>query len=168
MYYELGIMNKKIVKIGAFIFGLAVISAGCAKTPSPAPINETADISLYANKLLVKNIPLNVQVVSSAADMAQGLSDRKSLKEDQGMLFDFKQSTVPDFWMKNMNFNLDLIWISQNKIAAITADVPAPSGNNQKLPVYSPPSPVNLVLEVNAGWAKKNNIAVGDEVKLLP
>ena len=80
------------------------------------------------------------------------------------MLFDFKQSTQPSFWMKDMNFSLDLIWISQNKIAGVTENVPAPSNKNQKLPLYSPPSPIDQVLEVNAGWAKKNNIAVGDEV----
>ena len=95
---------------------------------------------------------------------------RKSMADNQGMLFEFSPPSQPAFWMKQMNFNLDFIWIKNNKIIFITENVPAPVRINSQLrihlPLYYPPSTVDEVLEVNAGWAKKNNIAVGDEVKL--
>ena len=103
--------------------------------------------------------------------MQLGLSDRLSMAEDQGMLFDFGTPQMPEFWMNDMNFPLDFLWINSGKIIGVTADAPAaprnPDGsfNDSNLPLYPPPSPVDEVIEVNAGWAQKNSIAVGDAVR---
>ena len=103
--------------------------------------------------------------------MEQGLSGRPELTDEQGMLFDFdSKETTPSFWMKDMKFNLDFVWINNNKIVGITPDVLAPIENSklkiENLPTYFPPSPVTWVLEINSGWAKKNHLQVGDDVKL--
>jgi uncharacterized membrane protein (UPF0127 family) len=94
------------------------------------------------------------------------------MDQDQGMLFDFGQgaSTDTGFWMPDMKFNLDFIWIKNNKVIGITSNVPAPASPTTpllSLPVYYPPSPIDRQVEVNAGWAKKNNITIGDNVTLL-
>jgi uncharacterized membrane protein (UPF0127 family) len=107
-----------------------------------------------------------VEIVSSAADMDKGLSGRASMQDSEGMLFDFGTSTATGFWMKDMRFGLDLVWISNGKIIGITKNIPAPQSPDNNLPIYYPPSPTDKVLEVNAGWAEKNNIAVGDVVNL--
>jgi uncharacterized membrane protein (UPF0127 family) len=88
------------------------------------------------------------------------------------MLFDFGDNAEvrPGFWMPDMNFNLDFIWIDQNQVVGITPNVPKPSSPDaatSTLPIYYPPSPVNWVVEVNAGWAEANKIKTGDEVKLI-
>jgi uncharacterized membrane protein (UPF0127 family) len=152
-----------------FFTGLMFLAAACNNpqaskiTPAPSPAYN------YDQQLQVGSETLSVEIATSTAAMQQGLSDRISMDQDEGMLFDFGKgvSAYPSFWMKDMDFNLDFIWISQNKIVGITPDAAATSTDDKNLPYYYPPSAVNEVLEVNAGWAKKNNITVGDNVKLI-
>ncbi len=116
-----------------------------------------------------------VEIADTPRTEAQGLSDRASMENSQGMLFDFGSDAAvdPAFWMPDMKFNLDMIWIYKNKVIGITANVPAPScqlsavGCQKNLPLYYPPSPVNWVVEVNAGWTAENKIKTGDEVRLI-
>ena len=100
--------------------------------------------------------------------MQEGLSGRPGLTNDQGMLFDFGSLQNPSFWMKDMKFNLDFVWIANGKIIYITKNVSAPPAGTSdgQLKLYNSPSPVDWVLEVSAGWADGNKIKIGDEVRL--
>jgi uncharacterized membrane protein (UPF0127 family) len=159
---------KKII----LILCLLVLATACKRPSIPQPSNLPP---LSLSSLQISGKTLQVEIKKTREEMQQGLSDRKSLDENHGMLFDFtaedKNGTSPAFWMKGMQFNLDLIWIYKNKIIGITTDVPAPKdgcsvpSQTCKLPNYYPPSPTDWVLEVNAGWTKKNNIAVGDSAE---
>ncbi len=134
---------------------------------SPTQIASTSPVfDKYDHDLKVGGRDLAVQIVTTPADMQEGLSDRPSMGTDQGMLFDFGRDLLPGFWMPRMHFNLDLIWINSGKIIGITPDAPAPKSPEQKLPLYYPPAPVDRVLEVNAGWAAANKIKTGDAVRL--
>ena len=64
---------------------------------------------------------------------------------------------------------LDIIWIGNGKIVKIDENVPAPVAgtSDSKLLNYSPGSPIDYVLEVNAGFSDKNNFKVGDLVIVL-
>jgi uncharacterized membrane protein (UPF0127 family) len=88
------------------------------------------------------------------------------MEDDQGMLFDFTGSsrTKPGFWMKDMRFALDFIWIDGNNIVGITPRIQPGVDANGQLPLYYPPAPVTQVLEVNAGWSAAHGIKVGDAV----
>ncbi len=134
----------------------------------------------YGTRLKVGSKIILVEVAKTSDEMKQGLSGREKLSDNQGMLFDFGQgaSQTPGFWMKDMNFSLDFIWIKDKKIIGITPNVPAP-GKNLKpfdklragseiknLKLYYPPSSVDSVLEINAGWTEKNHITNGDVVDL--
>jgi hypothetical protein len=67
--------------------------------------------------------------------------------------------------MKNMNFPLDIIWISENmKIVDISADI-APETYPQS---FSSKTPASYVLEINAGLTDKYSLKIGDIVKLKP
>ncbi len=104
-----------------------------------------------------------VFTVDIAADFdhwRQGLSDRPSLKEGSGMLFVFPDKQVRWFWMKNMHFPLDIIWIKDDQVVHISRNLP-PEGEKPKN-TYSSLLPVNYVLEINAGEGSK--IKVGDTV----
>ena len=74
---------------------------------------------------------------------------------------------APRIWMKGMRFPLDLVWIDDDRVVDVTADVPDQPGTpDAQLPIYSPSQPANRVLEVNAGWAKRNGVQPGDRVRL--
>lgn len=100
-----------------------------------------------------------VEVVSSASDMALGLAKYVRLENDQGMLFDFQTKASPSFWMKNMKFDIDMVWISDNAVVAVGRGYAA-----TPLTLVNPPSPVDQVLEVN----QNSGIKVGDRVKINP
>jgi uncharacterized membrane protein (UPF0127 family) len=151
--------------------GLMMLCAGCSQqntynqksNTSPAPPSYD-----YSNKLQVGNQTLFVEIVKTPAQMRQGLSDRLSMEDSQGMLFDFGRTpNGTSFWMKDMKFDLDFIWITDGKIIGITSNVGRPNSPNDPLPTYNSPMPVTWVLEVNAGWAERNKIKTGDLVRLI-
>lgn len=133
--------------------GIILLSSACAGKINP-----------YASAITVGKKTVYAQIVTSPAEMSLGLSGRQGLNADQGMLFDFKSSQRPGFWMKDMNFDLDFIWISQNKIIGFTQNVPRPAAADSNLPVYYPSGNIDMVLEVNSGWVEKNGVKAGDLV----
>ena len=69
---------------------------------------------------------VKVEVVSKTYDLERGLMYRTSLDQDKGMLFVFTFNDRHQFWMKNMHFDLDILWIStQGRIVYIGQNIPA-------------------------------------------
>lgn len=121
------------------------------------------DISDKANSYLtINNLRIPVEVVDTPEKRTLGLSYRESLASDSGMLFVMPGRRVSSFWMKEMRFPLDIIWIDGDKIVNLSQDLPP--GGPQPKNSYSSLYPVDQVLEVNAGFAEKNGIKVGDQV----
>ncbi|TSC89609.1 MAG: hypothetical protein G01um10143_99 [Parcubacteria group bacterium Gr01-1014_3] len=106
-----------------------------------------------------------VQIVDDQRSRAQGLSGRKELGSDEGMLFVFEDQGFHSFWMRGMEFPLDFIWITDGRVVGIERDAPPDSSSDPR--AYFPPEPIDNVLEINAGMAKISNIKAGDEVYLL-
>lgn len=129
-------------------------------------LSETSSQKAEVMQLGEKNI--NVEIVKSPEDLAKGLSGRDSLPVEQGMLFVMSKNSVPSFWMKDMKFPLDIIWINDNQVIEVSKNVSAPSGGTsaQDLPRYRPTKPIDYVLEVNEGFADKNGIKDGTAVVL--
>ena len=86
----------------------------------------------------------------------KGLSGRASLPPDYGMIFLYEDKDIPEFWMKDVLFPLDIIWIDDGVIIDIHENVPPPNPNtpDNQLELYSPKQPITMVLEVNAGVVK--------------
>lgn len=105
---------------------------------------------------------LNVEVVNTPVSRNQGLSDREEIGSD-GMLFVFPGKGVAQFWMKDMNFDLDFIWIADGKVVEITRNVQAPQPGIplSELTTYQPSQPMEMMLEVRAGDTEKWGIKVG-------
>ncbi len=116
------------------------------------------------NVVRIDNKEIKVVLAKNEAEWERGLSGKPGLGENEGMLFIFPGTAVRKFWMKDMNFNLDIIWIRDNRIIKISKNLPREGDQPKK--IYSSDRPVNYVIEVNAGWTDRNNIKVGDEVKM--
>ena len=108
----------------------------------------------------------DVEVATTMVEQACGLSGREGLGDNQGMFFVFGSGSTQSFWMKDMTFALDMIWISGGKVAGIAQNVPPPQPHAMlwQLKIYTSPPNVDKVLEVNAGTVAKNGIQVGDAV----
>jgi uncharacterized protein len=95
------------------------------------------------------------------------LSNRVAIGSD-GMLFVFPKKAKPSIWMKDMNFNLDLIWINDGEIIGFNLDVskPKPTQTLSDLLIYQPDSAVNVVLETQSGFVQEYGLQIGDKLKL--
>lgn len=91
---------------------------------------------------------------------AHGLMFVRSLPADFGMLFIYEQPRIVGMWMKNTVLSLDMLFIrADGTIANIAYDTEPGS-----LQTISSDEPVSGVLELNAGTAKRLNLAPGDKV----
>lgn len=105
---------------------------------------------------------IKVEVAQNIEEKEKGLSGRAGLPEGTGMLFVFPKPDDYGFWMKNMNFPIDIIWIGRDfKIVDISTEI-SPSTFPK---TFLPKEPAQFVLEVNSGWAEQNKVAVGDRVE---
>lgn len=110
----------------------------------------------------IRDQVFKVKLAVTAAEKEKGLGYRDNLALDTGMLFLFQEKTQHTFWMKGMRFPLDIIWILDDRIIDITHNAPVATTGEQTS--YTPKSPANKVLEINAGLARKYGIQVGDTV----
>lgn len=107
-----------------------------------------------------------VKVAETDKEKQIGLSETKKLGEKNGMLFIFSKPDKYSFWMRGMNFPIDIIYIKDNEVVDIIENVPAPTSSNANLPIYQPKSSADKVLEVNSGIAKKYNITKGTKIEV--
>ncbi len=118
---------------------------------SAAPLNREMEINL------------RLEIADSESERSQGLSGRESLADDTGMLFIFDSPSYPGFWMKDMHFALDFVWINSDwQIVQIDRDV-QPDTYPQ---IFTPNSAVRYVLEINSGKANELGLEVSDVIKL--
>lgn len=121
-----------------------------------------------------------VELAKNEEERSQGLSGKDKLKVynhgevlvTEGMLFAFEKEQVLSFWMKDMNFDLDMIWLDENyKIMKITRNVKASSyheedPNSRETFTNDIDTLAKYVLEINAGLSDKLDINVGDKLRM--
>ena len=125
-------------------------------------------------KVCLKDVCVQAEIAGTDAQRQKGLMFREGLPENEGMLFVFEKEARYSFWMKNMRFPLDIIWIDKDKrIADIKTNVPAckeiyesfAGGNREKsCESFTPYGNALYVLEVNAGFTQKHGIKIGEKV----
>jgi hypothetical protein len=115
--------------------------------------------------VLDERVRVSVDIVDTPALRARGLSGRPGLAPEQGMLFLFEAPRIQSFWMKDMRFEIDILWIRDGRIVSITPDVPLPA-SPRELPQYRSPVPCDVVLEVRAGAARRWGLLLGDSVRV--
>lgn len=90
-----------------------------------------------------------VAVACQEADRERGLSGRPRLAAGEGMWFVLPEPGLHGFWMKDMAFAIDLVWVTPELRVAGSARL-SPCGDGP-CPIHTPPEPVAYVLEINAG-----------------
>lgn len=127
-------------------------------------LSQNENPPLTTTQIRVGKTTFTVELAVTALEEMRGLSFRANLAEGAGMLFEFSPS-IQNFWMKDMNFPIDIIWIANNKVVGFAQNAkPQPGVPLWGLTIYSSPDDVNQVLEVNAGIVAKDNITIGDAV----
>ena len=110
---------------------------------------------------------VKVELALTPIERERGLSGRSGLKENKGMLFVFPKSGNYPFWMKGMNFPIDIIWLDEErKIIYIKKDARPELYPESYGPDVSK-AYAKYVLEVSSGFSENNNLKVGDKVEFL-
>lgn len=91
---------------------------------------------------------------------------RETINWDQAMLFVFEKEGKQAFWMKNVRFPIDILWLDRNKrIVHIEKNVPP--CRKDPCPTYSPSLEALYVLELKAGSVKRHNLKLFDKVDFI-
>jgi uncharacterized protein len=145
-------MNSLKLTIGLLIFSIALTA--CGQLPSSTTVT-------------IKDRIFIVDIVDDQASRQQGLSGRDFLAANQGMLFIFPDQQKRSFWMKDMNFSIDIVWLQGDVVIGWETDLPVPLPQlTVEPPIYESPEPVNQVLELPAGTLKDLDIQLGDMINI--
>ena len=101
-----------------------------------------------------------VEIADDQRETQLGLMFRRSMADDEGMLFDFGAEEPRSFWMRNTYIPLDMLFIKADGTIDSIAERTTPLSDK------SVPSkgPVRYVLEINGGLSDMLGIAAGDTV----
>lgn len=119
-----------------------------------------------STQVTVKDLVIQAKIADESKKHQAGLANYASLALSDGMLFVFDKSGSYTFWMKNVGFAIDIIWIDETKkIVDIAPNVPPePDKGEKELTRYRPKSNAKYVLEINAGLSALHNLQIGDQV----
>ncbi len=119
--------------------------------------------SLDNEKINIKigETSVRVDVVDTPEERNRGLSGKNVLEDGEGMLFVFENPGIYGFWMKDMNFAIDIIWIGEDKKVLGVERGVSPSSFPT---VFYPPSEILYALEVPATFSDTTNIKVGQSM----
>ncbi len=106
---------------------------------------------------------IDVQLADSASERELGLSYREGLGDNEGMLFVFDTPGKYGFWMKDMNFPIDMVWFSANGQAVYIEENVATSTYPK---AFTNSSSAQYVLELGAGEAREHGLYLGTKVDL--
>jgi uncharacterized protein len=132
------------------------VAAGKSTLPGQVlPITATAKIG---------NQSFDLEVAKTHQQEALGLMYRTFLPSNRGMLFLFSPPQPVQFWMKHCRLSLDMIFLRQGKVIAISANTPPCTAD--PCPVYGPNEPIDQVIEIRGSQAASLGLKVGANIEI--
>jgi len=124
----------------------------------------TNDWTYLKGYIIIDNFKVYVDIALTDKQKQDGLSVKNFMKETEGMLFFLGEPTKASFWMKNMHFPIDIIWLDENfSIVHIEREL-KPCTVAFYCPSYTPEKESLYVLETTAGFANNHNLKIGDRI----
>jgi len=149
------IINFKILFV-VVVVGWVIFAYPSFRTEQKSPCGPYEQKNLQIGERIIK-----VDISDNDCKRVQGLSDRKDMSENNGMLFIFDKKGNYLFWMKEMNFPIDILWVDDNfnvvgiETSVATSTYPEAFGEKYL---------ARYVLESPSGFSDKNNIKVGNKI----
>jgi len=167
-------VGQRILRVGlaisfAFAFGLipALTLAQAPHSNRELPWTWTLGDYRQTANVVVGDDVLTVEISDTSMLRERGLSYHDELLPNTGMLFVYDDIGKRVYWMKGMNFCLDIVWINDGQIVGAAESVcPEPNVPDADLARYPSPPEVQYVLEVPAGWLAERGYGVGTTVDL--
>lgn len=149
--------NDTKSKLRLFL-GIILVLIGLA-----AVFNGVTSLFGDSRRLLAPNGNVTIEVMDTSELRARGLSGKDSLKDSEGMLFVFDDvSTDNCFWMKDMKFSIDMVWLSEDKeVVTVKSNVAASTYPD----TFCPDTPAKYGLELRAGRAGQLGIVTNTNLR---
>ncbi len=109
-------------------------------------------------------VKVTAEIAKTQAEQEKGLMGRKTLPE--GMLFVFEKEDKYSFWMKDVSFELEAIWIGKNMTVVDLRTMRICGSDPTGCPPYTPAEPALYVLEVPSGFVRSKGVHIGSTVKI--
>ena len=143
--------KNKYYLAGIFLCIVVVASIGITKVHS-------RDTNIV---LKINGHNISVDVADTSQKQERGLGGRESICAQCGMIFLFDTLEQHKFWMKDMRFDIDIVWLDGDSVVHISKNV---SHENQFL-IITVPQPTNRVLELPAGQSDIFGLKVGQQIR---
>ena len=131
---------------------------GFIPTPEPVLENEEKNEKVVERRARIGDAELIVELADTDKKRIQGLSARESLAEGRGMLFIFENQGLYGFWMKDMLFSIDIVWLDENLTVVGVEEGVSPETFPE---VFYPDRAIISALELPTGFAEENGIDTG-------
>lgn len=105
-----------------------------------------------------------LEVAGTDALRTKGLSGHVALHEGEGMLFEFPEDSRYGFWMKDMGYPIDIVWLDNDYHVVDVKKNATPASYPE---IFTPASPARYVMEISAGFFDERHFKVGDTLEIL-
>ncbi|MDP3725624.1 MAG: DUF192 domain-containing protein [bacterium] len=157
-------MSKSLIFMTVFITAGVILIVASLLDPSSIPTVLNVFNNQKKYTITVGDAPISVELANTSAKRMKGLSGRELLPPNEGLLFVFEKPENHSFWMRDMQFPIDIIWINEKFFVVDVTENISPASFPE---VFEPVEAIKFVLEVNAGWVARNSIKRGAIVKDL-
>jgi uncharacterized protein len=159
---------KKIILIAIIV----LIVAGAAGVAYPYFLSlrgENAEKKIVIHQAIDENKPFIIEskgvqikadIADTEAERRQGLSGAQYLNDNEGKFFIFEKAGYHSFWMKDMLFPIDIIFLDESMVVV---DIKKNISPDTYPEVFSPQAKAKYVLEINGGLSDKYGFAIGDK-----
>jgi uncharacterized protein len=107
---------------------------------------------------------VRAELAVSMEQREKGLMFRDGIAAEKGMLFVFEEEAIHSFWMKNVSFPIDILWLDRDRSVVHLAKR-VPPCRRDPCPTYTPVRPSAYVLELRAGRSDELAIKTGDRLE---
>jgi uncharacterized protein len=115
---------------------------------------------IFSDSLGNEKIKIDIEIADTEYKRQLGLMNRKSMEENEGMLFIFNEERLQSFWMLNTLISLDIMFVNKEKKIVTIHKNTTPLSQQS----YPSSEPSIYVVEVVGGFSDKNNILPGDKI----
>jgi uncharacterized protein len=154
------IIGGMIVLVGGLMWWLLPVET--VTIPLEQPKTTRADYEPLI-PMTLGGVAMFASVADSPAERQLGLSRTTSLPPDVVKLFAFPSADLWSFWMKEMLYSIDIIWLDATGVVVHVESNVAPDTYPTS---FVPAGKAQYVVETNAGFAQAHSIDVGDTVVL--
>ncbi|MBU1132006.1 DUF192 domain-containing protein [Patescibacteria group bacterium] len=149
-----------IIVISIWLLGFAVYVFASQDSGNCSPSGKSKSLTMPNNEIICAKLAV------TAGEKSSGLSGVSAMVDYDSMLFIYEEPQSVSFWMNEMKFALDIIYLDENKtvLEIYKNEKPCESGNVCPI-IPAETSAVKYVLELPAGKADLFGLKINLKIK---